>query len=155
MEIEDIDEKTLERFWNKVNKSSGCWEWLGAKDRDGYGYFGVKRKAKKAHRLSWLLFFKTDPGKYHVCHKCDNPSCVNPDHLFLGSHTDNVQDCVRKGRNNIGTRNGSSKLTPDDIQEIRRKYKFRTYGTTKLAEEYGVSYQMIHRIVTDKNWRHV
>lgn len=90
--------KTLEeRFWEKVliTPFYECWEWLGSKDKDGYGYFGHK---DKAHRFSWKINNGVIPHKIHVLHKCDNPSCVRPQHLFLGTHEDNMKDMAKKGR---------------------------------------------------------
>lgn len=86
------------RFEKKIDKTKGCWNWIGAKHRQGYGNFGVKGKIKLSHRVSWEIYVGKIPKDMCVCHKCDNPSCVNPDHLFLGSQYENVQDCKKKGR---------------------------------------------------------
>lgn len=88
---------TAERFWARVTKSEGCWIW-DVLATNGYGTFMVDRKPYKAHRYAYLLTHNELPDDLHVCHKCDNPSCVNPDHLFLGTRKDNMQDMVAKGR---------------------------------------------------------
>ena len=96
-----------ERFWEKVDKSGECWLWIGFRDRDGYGKMGIGSKADNSarkeysNRLSWQIHFGEIPKGMCVCHKCDNPSCVKPDHLFLGTRKDNTQDMIRKGRSKL------------------------------------------------------
>jgi len=149
-----------ERFHDKYHKdkSNGCWIWDKALDRQGYGTIsigilsnGTKRKVK-APRIMWELYHGENPGDMFVCHHCDNPSCVNPKHLFLGTHKDNQSDSVNKGRHrSIGGKNPKAKLKDSDIRVIRSsplKYKF-------LAEIFGVSISTIARIRTNKLWRHV
>ena len=93
-------EPLAERFWSKVSKSDGCWLWVAFRDRNGYGRFGTSalNRSTLAHRTSYSLTFGDIPEGMHVLHKCDNPPCVNPDHLFLGTDKDNAQDCKAKGR---------------------------------------------------------
>lgn len=94
------DFNIINRFWSKVDIKNAweCWEWLGSKNKRGYGYFSIKRKPLYAHRYSWIIHNDIIPYKNFICHKCDNPSCVNPSHLFSGTPKDNVMDCVKKGR---------------------------------------------------------
>jgi len=96
----EIPNKTLKRFWAKVNigEDSKCWEWLGAKSSWGYGSFGFKKKHFIASRLSWMIANGRIPNGMIIMHSCDNPACVNPDHLHLGTHQDNTDDKVSKGR---------------------------------------------------------
>lgn len=99
----DLNKTSADNFFKKIKiKKDYCWDWTGAKGTGGYGMFAVFRKGKmrnfKASRVSYFLFNKKDPKSKIVCHSCDNPSCVNPWHLFLGSHKDNTRDCVNKNR---------------------------------------------------------
>lgn len=88
-----------ERFWSKVSCSEGCWLWTGAKTEKGYGVFGIGKETDKAHRIAWRLSYGPIPKCIFVLHKCDTPACVRPEHLFLGTNQDNVNDMIRKGRN--------------------------------------------------------
>lgn len=90
----------VNKFWAKVNKTDGCWEWTGATTHNGYGSFTVDGRGVRAHRYSWRLHYGDDPGRMLVCHTCDNPKCVRPDHLFLGTTVQNERDKVAKGRHN-------------------------------------------------------
>lgn len=92
-----------ERFLSKVNKTENCWEWRGAKRSRDYGNFNLNGKPTLAHRVSYELFIGKIPKDILVCHRCDNQSCVNPNHLFLGTQKDNVRDCLNKGRMKIPT----------------------------------------------------
>jgi HNH endonuclease len=100
-----------DRFWPKVKKADGCWEWIGSRDAHGYGTFNINRKTDRAHRVSWELANGVIPDGMIVCHHCDNPPCVRPDHLFLGSHSDNSADAYRKGRKFIPRR--SRRVRPE------------------------------------------
>lgn len=147
----------VERIRLRVDKSSdGCWSWLGTKDKDGYGVITVKGVQKPAHRVIYELEVGDLVDGVCVCHFCDNPSCVRPDHLFLGTHKDNAVDKVRKGRH--VTTNGEesvlAKLTEEQVAEIRRRY--RRYGGANsgasLAREFGVHKTEISKIVLKKRW---
>ena len=125
-------------------------------NRRRYGQFMLDGKPRKAHRVSWMLTYGDVPAGQHALHKCDNPPCVNPHHLFLGSHADNMRDKMRKGRHvaSKGSANGSAKLSERDVFEIRRRYAFgETY--TVLGREFGVSRMQVSRIVSRELWRHL
>src|SRR5215469_7066954 len=145
------------RFWSKVKigKSDECWEWQGAKTRGGYGTFftGVQPRMERAHRMAYKLSFGS-PGALCVLHQCDNRTCVNPAHLFLGTIADNNADCRNKGRHARGMRHGrQSRLTPEIVREIRSKYIKSRYGFKKLAKEYGLYTATIDKIVNWRIWR--
>lgn len=147
------------RFWRYVRKSEGCWEWTAALGGSDYGTFGLNRREMvPAHRFSWELHFGPIPPGLLVCHHCDNPKCVRPDHLFMGTPLANTRDMIRKGRRVLrparGEANGSSKLTEAKVLEIRHR---RAAGETAraLAQEFGVSSPLISYIAKRKAWRHV
>lgn len=145
----------FDRKWIR-DKNSDCWIWSGAVSIYGYGLMSVNSNmgAVYAHRLSWML--KNDkivPDGMHVCHKCDNPPCVNPDHLFLGTHQDNMDDMYKKGRarRNRGSKNHASRLTESDVIEIRDS---KVSGSL-MAIKFGVSRQLVSLIRQRKLWQHI
>ena len=151
-----------ERFWAKVDKTGECWEWTGSLGRGGYGKFGLNDKIVYSHRYSYVLHHPLTIDLWEhreicVCHRCDNRKCVNPSHLFLGSVGDNNRDCDVKGRRNQfkGEQLPQSKLTDDDVREIRTRYANGGLSQEKLAEEYGVSQVAIGLIIRRLNWKHI
>ena len=156
----NITQKDKDRFCKKMNKSGDCWEWTASKDRQGYGYFGFRGKTWKSHRVSWVIHNGEIPSGLLVCHKCDHPSCVNPAHLFLGTHTDNMRDAIKKGRNALlglkGEASPNSKLTKIQVLEIREIYRYRGNNNQRfLAKKYGVSRHTIEKAVNRKTWKHI
>jgi hypothetical protein len=156
MRIEDIDQ---ERFWSKVIKTDSCWIWAAYRNRKGYGTFQTKvRVPRLVHRLSYMIATGADPGEKCVCHSCDNPACVRPDHLFLGTLADNNLDMLKKGRASGGSFPGElapwSKLTAEDVLEIRTCYTFHGGGRI-AAEKFGVTPSAISSILRGKVWRHL
>lgn len=152
----------MERFWNKVKKTEGCWEWTACCGSDGYGKYGYEGKLIKANRFSYMMTHPLtidlrEHPKLLVCHKCDNPKCVNPSHLFLGTHADNMRDMHEKGRGIIpkGEKQGLSKLTEQQVLEIREKYAKGNITQKKLAEEYGVTEPCIRYIINRHTWKHI
>jgi len=152
----------VERFWKLVRKTDACWLWAGNIGRDGYGRIRAsKTELLLAHRLSWMIHFVAIPEGMFVCHKCDNPKCVNPEHLFLGTPLDNMRDMIAKGRerhvNLYGSEHGMAKLNEEKVMDIRRTYlKYsRDYGAPALAKKYGVTKTTIKNVANNKIWRHV
>ena len=147
----------LERFLSKVNKQeNGCWLWTGARDKNGYGWFnGVGKPGghTRANRQAWMFFRGDIPKGLFVCHTCDTPSCVNPDHLFLGTNNDNRQDSKQKGRTCRGTRVNTNRLSESQVHEIRKRYIPRVVTQKYLAEQYGVSESAVGLIITNRNWK--
>ena len=146
-----------ERFFNKVNKNTNsfCWEWLGHIDTHGYGQFWSKGKKIKAHRFSYNLFKGSIQNKFLVCHTCDNRKCLNPDHLWLGTHKDNSKDCVAKGRHPWKNQSPRFyKFTEDQINLIREQQLLgKSY--TVLAAEFNTCISNIHYIVKRSSWKHL
>ncbi len=170
--IPELTGKDKARFWKKVNKGAPneCWEWIAAKIPDGYGRMVVGTKQFLSHRLSYCIHAGTNPP-IHVLHTCDNPACVNPAHLFSGTHTDNMRDRNAKGRSGHrkgdnhharlrpellarGERQHLAKLTAESVREIRGLY---ADGASKeqLAARFGVTRQSIGSVVARQTWKHV
>lgn len=157
----------IKRFWSRVDKKSedACWEWEGYRNIEGYGRITINSKLHLVHRVSWIIHNGEIPdgnlpyGTMFICHTCDNPSCVNPAHLFIGTNKDNMRDKNDKGRGGgrglKGEENSMHKLTECQVKEIREKYEPRVYTLDMLAAEYGVTFQHIQTIITNKAWRHL
>lgn len=143
-----------------VNPKSGCWEWQGYK-RNGYGrtIIGSRkdgtRKSVAAHRIAYEVWNGEIPEGYEVCHKCDNPSCINPDHLFVGTRQDNIDDRERKGRNvvKIGEEQARSKLTKKTVKDARWERACKGTPFQQLADRYGVSKKTMQNAIKGVTWR--
>lgn len=148
-----LSDRDLQRFDKLINKKGDCWEWLGKIEvGGGYGVFCVKLDTFKAHRVSLFLHTKLDPKEMFVCHKCDNRSCVNPNHLFLGTNADNMKDALLKGRMFLGEKNHQSKLTMKDVIKIRKLYKDGNMSQSEISKMFPVSSKAINLIVNNKRW---
>ncbi len=159
---ERLTTKAKARFWSKVNKTSGCWNWRASRDSHGYGRFSLNGRGAgpvAAHRVSWVLEHGEIDGA-EVCHSCDNPACVNPNHLFIGTHSENMKDAQAKGRMKIkskgkpGSRHSLAKLTEMQVLEMR-KMKAAGVKNRRIAEFFGVCYSAAQKITTGKLWKHV
>lgn len=153
----NIDDKVKSRFWEKVTSGEGCWVWTGAKTSKGYGSFrigGRRGKAYLSHRVSYTILIGEIPDGAFVCHHCDNPSCVRPDHLFLGSAADNSQDMERKKRTGrcYGERNGKATFSFEKAQEIRRLRQERGFSYRTLARNFGIGSKTVWRILHNLGW---
>ena len=144
-----------DRFWSKVDRGGpeDCWIWQASTKQSGHGQIRVGASPEYAHRVAFKLKVK-DPGDKDVLHKCGNPACVNPSHLYLGDQADNLADASNRGRLPTGKNNAAAKLTEGDVLEIRN-----AYGPNKsmrsLADEYDVSPGTIHSIIHHKTWSDV
>jgi hypothetical protein len=154
----------LPRFWRRVNKKGPiakglgrCWVWTAGKFQGGYGAISVGNKTTKAHRISWIIHYGKLTDTDNVLHKCDNPSCVNPKHLFLGTLVDNRADCVSKNRQVKGEKQHSAKLNEGKVRSIRERYVYgcRKNGSVALAREFGVGQPAILRVVKKLTWKHI
>lgn len=149
-----------ERFWPKVDECGlgECWEWTARRHKQGYGLLsewdGSRRSRLLAHRVSWEIANGPIPAGLHVLHHCDNPPCVNPAHLFLGTQVDNNLDKHRKGRTPCGEDTAMAKLSADAVREIRRRGHAGEMQTA-LSREFAVSRRQIGRIVERDSWRSV
>lgn len=157
-----------ERFWNFVNKDgreneemTRCWEWTGWCNKQGYGNISINRtRTIRAHRFSYVLnnhygLTLEDIDGCVVCHECDNPKCINPEHLFIGTAQDNVDDREIKGRGIQGNKCHKAKLSEQQVIEIRTRFTTEKITKTQLAFEYGVAPSTIERIINHKSWNHL
>jgi hypothetical protein len=149
----------VKHFWERYRVAdNGCWEWIGAKTCGGYGRVMFEGKFSLAHRVAWILTNGPIPDGFMACHHCDNPGCINPDHLFLGDAGDNARDREHKNRNikpiiNLGGR--SSKLTDHDVMTARRLYGRGAATVADLSRCLHVTYSNMYRIVTGRAWKHL
>lgn len=139
-------------FWSKVEKTDGCWWYLGALWK-GYGQYTVKRRNWRAHRYSFFLTYGRMPGPL-LMHECNNRACVRPAHLIEGTQKQNIEQAVRQGRMSLGSRNGSAKLTEEDVKQV---WVMRAAGLSQQAigDAFGVSQKNISLILARKKWQHV
>ncbi len=154
-----------QRFWRFVAKGANdeCWLWTGAKADLGYGkfYLSRERKGERAHRVAWEMLRGAIPIGLYVLHNCpggDNPACVNPNHLFLGTKRDNSRDMVAKGRNvyriRIGEANNKARLTSEAVRAIRSAL-VSGVSASSLARQFGVHHSTVQRVAAGRTWRHV
>lgn len=129
----------MKRFWDKVDKADECWLWTAGKNSDGYGVFKLDGKSVGSHVVSYVLANGDVPNGIEVCHTCDNPPCVHPDHLWLGTRKDNAQDSALKGRNSHGEKHHTSKLSDVQVQQILKDNR----PLSDIANDYGVTIQAV------------
>jgi len=161
--FDELSEDRIKTFWSYSTKDyasdNECWNWLKCKDQKGYGFFRINKKMVRAHRLSYMIYNKIDeiPEGMLICHKCDNPPCINPKHLFIGTPHDNSQDCLIKNRNKCfyGNENWNSKLNEKEVIEIRDLYYNNIYSMKELGNIYEVTRELIGYIVIGTIWKNI
>lgn len=145
----------IDRFNDKYTPepNSGCWLWTGSLSNKGYGLFYLNGKSCRAHRVSWEIFKTPIPAGMLVCHTCDNPPCVNPDHLYVGTPRDNTQDMLRRGRmaSTSGEQHGNSKLTELDVMAIRADPRTQE----EIAFDFGITDGHVSKIKLRAAWGHL
>ena len=154
--------KNPSRFWDNVDKNGPipphmphlgpCWLWTAGK-ADGYGSLRDRNRNRRAHRISYEISFG-DPGEFFVCHHCDNPSCVNPSHLFLGTTQENTADMMKKGRHAVGEAMHNTKINESQAREIFALYH-SSMSSQKIAEKFGISRSQVDNIGHKVAWRHI
>jgi len=169
--MELLNDKVIKRFFKKIDIPDenlfGCWESTSNREKKEYGKINISGKSYSLHRISYLIWNKNFPNNL-CCHTCDNPLCVNPLHLWDGTHEENMRDMVAKGRakgmgkngynlDGRGVKNNSSKLTEEQVLSIRREYKGvpQKNNMSELAEKYMVSWSSISRIISRATWSHI
>lgn len=166
--IVKLNERQSKNFWSKVDKNgplpdqlnqkykglSQCWNWTASHIR-GYGQFVYNYKMVKAHRLSYMMHIGPIPNGMLACHRCDNPFCVNPEHLWLGTNQENTSDRDAKGRSVKGEKSPHSKLTKEQVVEMREMHKSNLWNYPQLAEIFGVSQTLAKMVVKRKAWKHI
>lgn len=146
-----MDEKVVERFYKKIGTD---WKWKGSKDGCGYGRIKINGKYHSAHRVSYIIFNGEIPEGMSVLHSCDNPGCVNPKHLHLGTQADNMREMAERGRSQRGENHNNSKLTNKQVIDIRKKYELGL-SQTVIGKEYNISNRYVSMIVNKKRWKHI
>ena len=163
-----MDKNTVKRFWSKVDicSENECWEWVASKNSKGYGefWFPDRKKHTRAHQVSWIIEHGNIPDGLGVLHKCDNPSCVNPRHLFLGTNSDNNKDRDAKGRRvqgklyygkehpQHGTNSPHNKLTENQVFEIIKLKESGKLSNVKIAAMFGITNGYVNNIWRGRKW---
>lgn len=147
-------------FWNrvKIGKPNECWPWLaGSKIVGGYGTLTVLGVSHPAHRFAYELTYGKPDYSKDCCHKCDNPPCCNPKHLFMGTVAENILDCMAKGRTRgaVGERNYGAKLTPKQVLKIRKLWATGRFTQPMIANKYGLCRMQANRIIIRRAWKHI
>lgn len=151
-----MNESIISRFSRKIDRpdTRGCWNWKRAKNKKGYGVFRTADGTVLAHRLQWMMTNGRIPEGIKVLHTCDNPACVNPAHLFLGTDDDNSKDMIKKGRQRKGSSHGRCKLNEDQVRQIRFMHQ-NGARQKELVQKFGVAQQTISHVLCHDYWKHI
>jgi len=149
--------RLIERFENQINKNgdNGCWLWTGEIAGHGGGVLRIGGQILSAYRLSYEIYSGEITKGLCVCHACDVRACVNPNHLWLGTHAENMADCAKKNRMHPGEASAQSKLKDEQVVQIVELYKTGNYSQQQLGDMFGVAHTIISGIITGKNWKHL
>lgn len=153
----------LRHFWERADVTDGCWTWASTRNHEGYGVIRIASKMVRAHRVAYMLSVGSIPDGQVIRHSCDNPSCVNPLHLAPGTYKQNSEDMIARcrvnrkgtGKRRFGEANGSSKLTIDQVIDIRRRHLLTGIGAHRLGREFLVSKSTVQEILSGKTWGQV
>jgi len=140
------------RFWSKVARTRGCWRWLASKDCNGYGRVGVGHEVTRAHRIAWMMQNRPVDSDVLICHRCDNPSCVRPSHLFSGTHKDNLSDAASKDRTAFGERHPMAVISEAKVRAIRALH-LSGFTREEIAPLFGVSPRHVSKVARSYSWR--
>jgi len=155
----NVNKYTFKDIWRQIDirNEDDCWEWVGHKDKNGYGRATINRKDYRSHRIVYKETYGTIPEGLFILHTCNNPSCCNPNHLYTGTNQDNMDQMVADGRSPhlIGEKSGTHKLKEKDVLEIRQLYSTGEYTQRDLSKKYGISQTEISRIYHRTRWDHV
>lgn len=149
--VGEITESDEDRFWAKVNQTRSCWEWTAAKSAFGHGRFRLNGHLLSPHRIAWVLLCGKIPPGMLILHKCDNPSCVRPKHLYLGTHSDNLRDALKRGRK---ANPSVKKLTDDQVRHARQEVA-NGRSHRSVAKSLSVSHSTIDRVINREYYTHV
>lgn len=153
-----MNKPVIDRFNERyvIDAATGCWNWAKGKDKDGYGKFSHKEAPNdRAHRFSYSTFVGEIPKGMHICHRCDNPSCVNPTHLFLGTNRENTLDRVIKRRSACGEGGGNVKLINEQVSAIFDMHQKLGYSKKKIARLFGITDGNVEWILSGHTWKHL
>ncbi len=150
----DIPKETFRRKIDFSNEQ-GCWTWRGWGDKWGYGYISFNRRKYLAHRASYELFVGEIPEGMFILHECDNPSCVRPAHLSVGTQKDNLDGMARRGRSLSGERHNMVKLKSSDVLSIRQYHKEGLLSQQAIANLYNVNQTAVSKIIRGETWKNI
>lgn len=157
IKFEEFTKNQIDRFYRSysIDDNTNCWHWIAHKYKNGYGRMNVGKKQCLSHRFSWVLYGNNLQTGRVICHRCDNRDCVNPEHLFQGTQSDNLNDMKEKGRSCFGEKNGMAKLPIRYVKLIRIIHRFGDFKISEIADFFNVSKSCVQSIVSRSKWKHI